>query len=84
MRPKTRAQTKKIAMSIVRTIFLRPFLLAIFFGTCVYLTYGKEGHSLAPIARHLAWNDLITQVRLLPQDPPEASWGKECWSSRDL
>jgi len=64
-------------MSIVCTIFFRAFLLAIFFGTYLYLTYGEEGHSLAPIARNLAWNDLITQIRLLPQDPAEASLDKE-------
>ena len=77
MWPKTRPQTKKVAMSIVPTIFSPTFLLAIFFGTHVYLTYGKEGHPLAPIARNLAWNDLITPIRLLPQDPAEASPDKE-------
>src|SRR5215471_13578918 len=63
-------------MSILRTIFSRTFLLAIFFETYIYLTYGEEGHSLAPIARNLAWNDLITQIRLLPVDPPRSFTGQ--------
>ena len=74
--PKGLAQWKKIAMSIIGAIFLRSLLLAIFFGAYVYLTYGKEGRFPVPVARHLSWNDFITQI-LYPHDSREVSLKKE-------
>jgi hypothetical protein len=39
--------------------------------------YGQErGHSVA-IARNVAWNDLVTQIKDLPDDPPQESFFKE-------
>jgi len=53
-------------------------LLVVSFATeCVYLTYGKEAPGLVPIARNLAWNDFITQIRFLPEDSPQDSINKE-------
>ena len=71
------AQSKKIVMSTLRNVLFRVFLLAIFLGAYVYLTYGKEDAFPVPIARHLAWNDFITQIRFLPKDSPEAALEKE-------
>src|SRR5258708_22534715 len=44
---------------------------------CVYITYAKEGPALVPIARNLAWNDFITQIKFLPLDSPQDSIDKE-------
>ena len=74
--PKGLAQRKKIAMSIIPTIF-RALLLAIFFGAYIHLRDGKEGLFPIPVARHLPWNDFITQIRFLPQDSREAPLKKE-------
>jgi len=43
----------------------------------VFLTYGKEGPAVVHIVRNVAWNDLMTQIRFLPDDSPQDSLDKE-------
>jgi hypothetical protein len=37
----------------------------------------KRGPARVPIARNLAWNDFIAQIKFLPQDSPQDSIDKE-------
>ena len=46
-------------------------------STLASKTYAKEGPALLPIARNLAWNDFITQIKFLPLDSPQDSIDKE-------
>src|SRR5260370_3018632 len=46
-------------------------------STLASKTYAKEGPALVPIARNLAWNDFITQIKFLPLDSPQDSIDKE-------
>ena len=45
-------------------------------STLASKTYAKEGPALVPIARNLAWNDFITQIKFLPQDSRQDSIDK--------
>jgi hypothetical protein len=62
-------------MNIARNQLFRGALLVTLIGSIVYLTYGKEG--IVPILRNVAWNDLLTRIRLLPEDSPQDSLGRE-------
>jgi len=64
-------------MKITRIRFSRMFLLLLFISLYVYATYGKESPSLVRIVRNAAWNDLVTQIRFLPDDVPQDSLYKE-------
>src|SRR5258708_29739561 len=64
-------------MKTVRFLAFRVFLLIAFITSCFYFLYGKErGHSV-PIVRNVAWNDLVTQIKYLPDDSPQESLFKE-------
>jgi hypothetical protein len=64
-------------MNALRRLLFRTLVPVSFVPICVYLTYAKEGQALVPIARNLAWNDFITQIKFLPQDSPQDSIDKE-------
>ncbi len=64
-------------MNIIRILLFRAFPLVALISSYVYLTYGNEGPSVAPIERNLAWNDFITQIKFLPEDSPQDSLDKE-------
>jgi ABC-type transport system involved in cytochrome bd biosynthesis fused ATPase/permease subunit len=64
-------------MNTLRSLLFRTLVPVSFATICVYLTYAKEGPALVPIARNLAWNDFITQIKFLPQDSPQDSIDKE-------
>ena len=64
-------------MNVIRIQLFRVFLLVTLISSHVYLTYGKENTSVVQIARNLAWNDFITQIKFLPDDSPQDSLDKE-------
>jgi hypothetical protein len=64
-------------MNTLRSLLFRTLVPVSFATICVYLIYAKEGPALVPIARNLAWNDFITQIKFLPQDSPQDSIDKE-------
>jgi hypothetical protein len=64
-------------MKITRILFSRTFLLLALISSYVYATYGKESPSLIRIVRNAAWNDLVTQIKFLPDDSPQDSLDKE-------
>src|SRR5260370_21857445 len=64
-------------MNTLRSLLFRTLVPVSFATICVYLTYAKEGPALVLIARNLAWNDFITQIKFLPQDSPQDSIDKE-------
>src|SRR5229473_2468734 len=64
-------------MNTLRSLLFRTLVPVSFATICVYVTYAKEGPALVPIARNLAWNDFITQIKFLPQDSPQDSIDKE-------
>ena len=64
-------------MNTLRSLLFRTLVPVSFATICVYLTYAKEGPALVPIARNLAWNDFITQIKFLPLDSPQDSIDKE-------
>jgi len=64
-------------MNALRRLLFRTLVPVSFVPICVYLTYAKEGAALVPIARNIAWNDFITQIKFLPQDSPQDSIDKE-------
>ena len=64
-------------MKTIRFLVFRVFLLIAFITSCFYFLYGQErGHSV-PIVRNVAWNDLVTQIKYLPDDSPQESLFKE-------
>ena len=64
-------------MNIIRTLLFRAFRLVTLVTSYVFLTYGKEGPAVVHIVRNVAWNDLMTQIRFLPDDSPQDSLDKE-------
>ena len=66
-----------MSMKITRVRFSRAFLLFPLVSSYVYAAYGKESPSLIRIVRNAAWNDLITQIKFLPDDSPQDSLDKE-------
>jgi hypothetical protein len=64
-------------MKTIRFLIFRVFLLIAFITSCFYFLYGQErGHDI-PIVRNVAWNDLVTQIKYLPDDSPQESMFKE-------
>lgn len=49
-------------MKTIRFLVFRVFLLIAFITTYVYFFYGQERGDAVPIARNVAWNDLVHQV----------------------
>ncbi len=39
--------------------------------------YGQERGHVVPIVRNVAWNDLVTQIKYMPDDSPQESLFKE-------
>lgn len=64
-------------MGIERTLLFLGLSLVTLISSFACLIYGKEGSSVIPIARNLAWNDFATQIRFLPKDAPQDSFDKE-------
>jgi hypothetical protein len=60
-----------------RTLLFRGLLLVTLIGSYSYQTFGKEGASVVPIVRNLAWNDFVAQIEFLPNDSPQDSLGKD-------
>ena len=52
------------------------FLLIACITSCFYFLYGQE-RGYIPIVRNVAWNDLVTQIKYLPDDSPQESLFKE-------
>jgi len=46
-------------------------------ASCFYFLYGQERGHRVPIVRNVAWNDLVTQIKYLPDDSPQESLFKE-------
>jgi len=63
-------------MNIIRTQLFRAIVIIALISSSVYLAYGKESPNVY-IARNVAWNDFITQIKFLPQDSPQDSLDKE-------
>jgi hypothetical protein len=64
-------------MKTVRFLAFRVFLLIAFITSCFYFLYGKERGYSVPIVRNVAWNDLVTQIKFLPDDSPQESLFKQ-------
>jgi hypothetical protein len=64
-------------MKTIRFLVFRVFLLIVFITSCFYFSYGQErGHGV-PIVRNVAWNDLVTQIKYVPDDSPQECLFKE-------
>jgi hypothetical protein len=64
-------------MSITRRGLLRVFLLLTVAGSYICLAYGKGDGPVVRIARNVAWNDFVFQIRFLPDDSSEGSFARE-------
>jgi hypothetical protein len=64
-------------MNSIRILLFRGFLLAAVISSCVYFMYGKSDGSMVDITRNVARNDLVTQIRSLPDDSPQDFLDKE-------
>ncbi len=64
-------------MKTILILLFRAFLLVTLISSYAYLTYGKDDPSIVHIVRNVAWNDLITQIKFLPDDSPLDSLDKE-------
>jgi hypothetical protein len=64
-------------MNITRVQFSRTCLLLALIGSYAYAAFGKEHPSLVRIVRNAAWNDLVTQIKFLPENSPQDSLDKE-------
>ena len=64
-------------MKISRFLVFRAFLLIALITTCFYFLYGQERGHVVPIARNVAWNDLVSQIKYMPDDSPQESLFKE-------
>ena len=64
-------------MKTIRFLVFRVCLLIAFITSCFYFLYGQELGHRVPIVRNVAWNDLVTQIKYLPDDSPQESLFKE-------
>src|SRR5260370_41625835 len=64
-------------MKTIRFLVFRALLLVAFVTSCLYFLYGQERGHVVPIARNVAWNDLVTQIKYMPDDSPQESLFKE-------
>jgi len=64
-------------MKTMRFLVFRAFLLVALITSCFYLLYGQERGHVVPIVRNAAWNDLVTQIKYMPDDSPQESLFKE-------
>ncbi len=63
--------------TIIRGLLFRACLLVTSIVSWVFLTYGKDGSSVVHIVRNEAWNDLVSQIKFVPENSPEDSIDKE-------
>jgi len=63
--------------TIIRGLLFRACLLVTLIVSWVFLTYGKDGSSVVHIVRNEAWNDLVSQIKFVPENSPEDSIDKE-------
>jgi len=63
--------------TIIRGLLFRACLLVTLIVSRVFLTYGKDGSSVVHIVRNEAWNDLVSQIKFVPENSPEDSIDKE-------
>ena len=61
----------------IRSVLVRGIFLVALLGSCFYLAYGNEDRPVVHIARNVAWNDFISQIKFLPEDSPRDSLDKE-------
>jgi hypothetical protein len=64
-------------MNRIRILLLHGLVLATLISSSVYLMHGKDDATVVHIVRNVAWNDLVTQVKFLPNDSPQDSLDKE-------
>ena len=68
---------KEGPMKTMRFLVFRAFLLVALITSCFYFLYGQERGHVVPIARNVAWNDLVNQIKYVPDDSPQESLFKE-------
>lgn len=64
-------------MKTIRVLVFRAFLLIAFTTTYLYFLYGQEREHAVPIARNVAWNDLVTQINLKVDNSAQETLWKE-------
>ena len=64
-------------MKTIRFLVLRALLLVAFMMSYLYFLYGQEREHGVPIVRNVAWNDLVTQIKYVPDDSPQECLFKE-------
>ena len=64
-------------MKIIRFLVFRVFLLIAFITTYLYFLYGQEHGHVVPVVRNVAWNDLVAQIRSVPDDSRQECLLKE-------
>jgi len=55
-------------MKTIRFLIFRVFLLIAFITTYLCFLYGQEHGHVVPIVRNVAWNDLVTQIKYMPDE----------------
>lgn len=58
-------------------LVFRALLLITLITACVHFLYGQERGRVVPIARDVAWNDLVNQIKYVPDDSTQESLLKE-------
>ena len=64
-------------MKTIRFLVFRALLLVAFIMSYLYFLSGQERGHVVPIVRNVAWNDLVTQIKYMPDDSPQESLFKE-------
>lgn len=64
-------------MKTIRFLVFRVFLLIALITSCFYFLYGQERGRVVPVTRNVAWNDLVTQIKYVPDDSKQESLFKE-------
>src|SRR5260370_31459344 len=64
-------------MKTIRFLVFGALLLVAFIMSYLYFLYGQERGHVVPIVRNVAWNDLVTQIKYMPDDSPQESLFKE-------
>src|SRR5258708_14405648 len=64
-------------MKTIRFLVFGGVLIVGFMTAWLYFLYGQERGHVVPIVRNVAWNDLVTQIKYMPDDSPQESLFKE-------
>ena len=64
-------------MKTVRFLVFRVLLVITFITTYLYFLYGQEREHLVPIARNVAWNDLVHQIDPSSDNSAQETLGTE-------